>query len=308
LHYIQQDSLGSTSFTTDASGSVIGTISYLPFGSIKSASGTLPAQKFTGQRLDATGLYYYNARYYDATIGRFISPDTVIQSMANPQCFNRYSYCLNNPLIYADPSGHVVVFNGVSYEKIEDAYNSGNYMKLCEYLSDPLVQAFCTLSTVDSPYTSMVLNNSSFVLNITTYSGAGGSTYASSSGSEMFIGDQLELDDHHPIEDQVKYMAHEMVHSYHNMIDPGNKVLDSKFEENLGDIYSHYICKNLKIDYTDPLASPLSITSLRDKYFSDRYIETGYPSLDVFPTFSNFHHVDATYFTYEMFEMFGWAY
>ncbi|MCL4500058.1 MAG: hypothetical protein M1335_07470, partial [Chloroflexi bacterium] len=30
---------------------------------------------FTGQRLDATGLYFYNARYYDATIARFISPD-----------------------------------------------------------------------------------------------------------------------------------------------------------------------------------------------------------------------------------------
>jgi hypothetical protein len=42
---------------------------------------------------------------YDPTIGRFISPDTVIQSMANPQCFNRYSYCLNNPLKYTDPSG-----------------------------------------------------------------------------------------------------------------------------------------------------------------------------------------------------------
>jgi RHS repeat-associated protein len=63
-------------------------------------------KKFTGQRFDGTGLYYYNARYYDPTIGRFISPDTVIQSFANPQCFNRYSYCLNNPLKYIDPSGN----------------------------------------------------------------------------------------------------------------------------------------------------------------------------------------------------------
>jgi hypothetical protein len=42
---------------------------------------------------------------YDPTIGRFISPDTVIPNPANPQCFNRYSYCLNNPLKYTDPSG-----------------------------------------------------------------------------------------------------------------------------------------------------------------------------------------------------------
>jgi RHS repeat-associated protein len=81
---------------------------YLPFGVCRN-SPDLPTDKlFTGQRLDATGLYYYNARYYDPTIGRFISPDTVVQSIFNPQCLNRYSYCLNNPLKYTDPSGHFV--------------------------------------------------------------------------------------------------------------------------------------------------------------------------------------------------------
>jgi RHS repeat-associated protein len=94
---------------TDNVGAQIGaTIKYLPFGEAR-ATVTIPTDKlFTGQRLDATGLYYYNARYYDATIGRFISPDIVIQSPANPQCFNRYSYCINNPLKFLDPSGNVV--------------------------------------------------------------------------------------------------------------------------------------------------------------------------------------------------------
>jgi len=55
---------------------------------------------------DNTGLYYYNARYYDPEIGRFISPDTIVPNPANPQSLNRYSYCLNNPLKYIDPSGH----------------------------------------------------------------------------------------------------------------------------------------------------------------------------------------------------------
>jgi RHS repeat-associated protein len=63
-------------------------------------------KQFTGQRLDGTGLYYYNARYYDPIIGRFISADTIVPNPANPQAFNRYSYCLNNPLKYIDPSGH----------------------------------------------------------------------------------------------------------------------------------------------------------------------------------------------------------
>ena len=42
----------------------------------------------------------------DAGIGRFISPDTVVPNPANPQSLNRYSYVLNNPLKYTDPSGH----------------------------------------------------------------------------------------------------------------------------------------------------------------------------------------------------------
>jgi RHS repeat-associated protein len=63
-------------------------------------------RKFTGQRLDQTGLYYYGARYYDANIGRFISPDSIVPDPSNPQSLNRYSYCLNNPLRFIDPSGH----------------------------------------------------------------------------------------------------------------------------------------------------------------------------------------------------------
>jgi RHS repeat-associated protein len=69
-----------------------------------------PDKLFTGQRLDSTGLYYYGARYYDATIGRFISADTIVPDPANPQAYNKYSYCINNPLSCIDPSGHDYVF------------------------------------------------------------------------------------------------------------------------------------------------------------------------------------------------------
>jgi len=44
--------------------------------------------------------------YYDPELGRFIQPDTVIPDLSNPQSYNRYSYVLNNPLRYTDPSGH----------------------------------------------------------------------------------------------------------------------------------------------------------------------------------------------------------
>ncbi len=65
---------------------------------------------FTGQRLDNTGLYYYGARYYDPIIGRFISPDTIVQNRYNPQALNPYSYVLNNPLKYTDPTGNFAIF------------------------------------------------------------------------------------------------------------------------------------------------------------------------------------------------------
>jgi RHS repeat-associated protein len=78
---------------------------YFPFGSTRTGSVSTD-KKFTGQRLDGTGLYYYGARYYDATIGRFISPDTASPALMNPQSFNKYTYCSNNPLKYNDPTGH----------------------------------------------------------------------------------------------------------------------------------------------------------------------------------------------------------
>ena len=105
LIYIHQDSLSSTSVTTSSNGTVVSSIKYFPFGSTRSGSVSTP-EKFTGQRLDSTGLYYYGARYYDPTIGRFISPDSIIPDPANTQAFNRYSYAFNNPLKYIDPSGH----------------------------------------------------------------------------------------------------------------------------------------------------------------------------------------------------------
>ena len=83
---------------------------YLPYGVCRNSQPEIedfPTDKlFTGQRLDSTGLYYYNARYYDPTIGRFISADIIVPNQATPQAFNRYSYCLNNPLEYIDPSGY----------------------------------------------------------------------------------------------------------------------------------------------------------------------------------------------------------
>jgi RHS repeat-associated protein len=61
---------------------------------------------FTGHEyLEQFGLYNMNGRLYDPLIGRFLSPDKYVQAPYFSQDFNRYGYCLNNPLKYTDPSG-----------------------------------------------------------------------------------------------------------------------------------------------------------------------------------------------------------
>ena len=60
------------------------------------------------EHYDDLGLINMNGRLYDPLIGRMLSPDIVIQDEQNSQAYNRYSYCLNNPLRFTDPSGYVV--------------------------------------------------------------------------------------------------------------------------------------------------------------------------------------------------------
>ena len=65
---------------------------------------------YTGHETDLeSGLINMNARLFDPQIGRFISADIVIPDIYNPQSLNRYSYVLNNPFKYTDPSGHEYV-------------------------------------------------------------------------------------------------------------------------------------------------------------------------------------------------------
>ncbi|SSC09038.1 RHS repeat-associated core domain-containing protein [bacterium endosymbiont of Bathymodiolus sp. 5 South] len=62
---------------------------------------------FTGhEHIDEMGLIHMNGRVYNPQIGRFLSADPYIQSPYNTQSYNRYSYTINNPLKYTDPTGN----------------------------------------------------------------------------------------------------------------------------------------------------------------------------------------------------------
>ena len=62
---------------------------------------------YTGhQHMDEVGYIHMNGRIYDPLLGRFLQPDPIVQEPYNSQNFNRYSYVLNNPLVYTDPTGY----------------------------------------------------------------------------------------------------------------------------------------------------------------------------------------------------------
>jgi RHS repeat-associated protein len=117
-NYITADNLGSPRVITKANQSVTGRHDYLPFGEEIAPSiggrSAVPGydlndglkQKFTSKERDSeNGLDFFGARYYSSTQGRFTGPDPMGGSSDNPQTLNRYSYVINNPLRFNDPTG-----------------------------------------------------------------------------------------------------------------------------------------------------------------------------------------------------------
>jgi RHS repeat-associated protein len=118
-YYATQDSLGSTAVVTNASGAVVVKENFGPFGNRRGANwqgtpspsewtgiATTTRRGFTGHTMiDNLNRIHMNGRMYDPFLGRFLSPDPFVQSLAVSQSLNPYSYCWNNPLKYIDPSG-----------------------------------------------------------------------------------------------------------------------------------------------------------------------------------------------------------
>jgi RHS repeat-associated protein len=169
LIYLHSDHLGSVGAATSSTGTSLSSQEYDPWGLVRTGGVTQSKYNYTGQKLDDTGLLFYNARYYDPLVGRFTSPDSIVPGASsgvggaggtvggwqnskltvdfhkreflssaqgenvlvlgkgfwfqlsgqdqqkfdpsgpnNPQALNRYSYVLNNPIHYVDPTGHKV--------------------------------------------------------------------------------------------------------------------------------------------------------------------------------------------------------
>ena len=114
LHYILKDNLGSWTTITNGTGTIEQRLSYDAWGNLRNPNtwtGSFTGRPmfdrgFTGhEHAYAFGLINMNGRMYDPVTSSFLSVDQYVQSPDNAQGFNRYAYCMNNPLRYVDPSG-----------------------------------------------------------------------------------------------------------------------------------------------------------------------------------------------------------
>ena len=127
---VTSDHLGSPLLLTNQSGQTVEEYSFDAWGRRRNPAdwtyNNIPASTkmirgYTGhEHLDEIGLINMNGRVYDPVLGRFIQPDPFIQDPLNLQNMNRFSYVINNPLNYIDPSGYG---HGRPYESVY--YGSG---------------------------------------------------------------------------------------------------------------------------------------------------------------------------------------
>ena len=101
--FYHQDGLGTVTDLTDSAGATAKSYSYDTYENIVDQTGTLDqSYTYTGREFDPeSGLFYYRARYYDATTGRFLQKDPIGLTGG----INSYRYVINNPVNLTDPFG-----------------------------------------------------------------------------------------------------------------------------------------------------------------------------------------------------------
>lgn len=105
-YWVHTDQKNSVQAMTDATGAEVHRKKYRPFGEVLSTGGTLPyeARGFAAERQDPSGLIWLKTRFYDPELGRFISPDPIIDG-DDTIGLNRYAYAANDPVNHTDPDG-----------------------------------------------------------------------------------------------------------------------------------------------------------------------------------------------------------
>jgi RHS repeat-associated protein len=110
LSYLVQDHLNSTALTINTSGTITGEMVYSAWGETRYSFGATPTDRlYTGQYEAEAALYFYNSRWYDNQLGRFVQADSIVPEPGNPMTWDRYAYVDNAPINNTDPSGHYII-------------------------------------------------------------------------------------------------------------------------------------------------------------------------------------------------------
>jgi RHS repeat-associated protein len=113
-YYYHPRDLGTIAALTDSKGNVAATYDTDAFGGPTASAGrAFSPFLFTARELEADlGLYYCRDRYYDPSLGRFVSRDPILGEPPDPLSFPPYIYARNNPLSYSDPTGRGARYGG----------------------------------------------------------------------------------------------------------------------------------------------------------------------------------------------------
>ena len=108
-YYLLTDNVGSITHVVNGEGGTVFDAKYDSWGKQKVTNNSIGFFRGYGghEMLPQYRLVNMDGRMYDYALGRFLSPDNYVQEPDNSQSFNRYTYCLNNPLKYTDPSGEL---------------------------------------------------------------------------------------------------------------------------------------------------------------------------------------------------------
>ena len=165
---------GDVTGLVSSSGTIIASYYYDAFGNIVEQSGNFsnPYRYSSYVYDEESRLYNLNARFYDASIARFMQEDTYLGNRSDPLSLNLYTYCHNNPLVYYDPMGHNLM-------RVEHPSGRVSYIDEKDYPAYIMNGNSSTAAVIQSGQTANKVNYNGPVINLGTVDTAniGNNTY-----------------------------------------------------------------------------------------------------------------------------------
>ena len=250
--YFLYNGHGDTVQLTSTTGSSIKTYDYDAFGNEKNPDpNDTNMFRYCGEYFDKeTGTIYLRARYYDPTIGRFITEDSVCgisNEMPNGQeiidvlSLNLYTYTSNNPILFIDPSGHVIELSSTATKEEKKQYERTiAYLKTSKTGKELLKK----LEDSKTVFTIMFVNNDN--------------DYFDSSTKNIYwdIDSGLVMKDGTSIQSAALGLAHEMGHGAQYLDGDLDEMLNAKTQAEADTARAKIEAANLKNCET-PIAKQL---------------------------------------------------